>query len=455
MWCWLCHTTGVDTEVDLSAASREELLGIIASQQAVIAELQRLVEELQGRLTASSRPRGMPGNKISTRRSARRESKPRKSRSRGFGRRRMEPTDRLEHALEACPDCGTPLDGGWTHRTREVIDIPESTPRVTEHVVIARNCPVCSKRRLPRLELGGVALGRQRLGINLMSLVVTLRERARLPIRTIQWYLRTVHGLELSAGGIVRVIHSASEAARRSVAEVVRRIRASPVVFADETGWRQDGVNGFVWTFSTPYERYFVRRNRSRQVVDEVLGDEFGGVLVSDFYAAYNHYSGLKQRCWAHLLRDIHDLRVMHPDDEGVALWASAVEDIYTEARQFSHADARKRSAARRRLEHKLLALCRPYVDDASAVQRKLCRRIERFIKELFVFVAEPYVPSDNNAAERSLRHLVVSRKISGGTRSTRGTESMMTLASLFGTWHARGLNPLVACRQLLASHQL
>ena len=141
----------MDTEVDLSAASREELLGIIASQQAVIAELQRLVEELQGRLTASSRPRGMPGNKISPRRSARRESKPRKSRSRGFGRRRMEPTDRLEHALEACPDCGTPLDGGWTHRTREVIDIPESTPRVTEHVVIARNCPVCCKRRLPRL----------------------------------------------------------------------------------------------------------------------------------------------------------------------------------------------------------------------------------------------------------------------------------------------------------------
>ena len=71
------------------------------------------------------------------------------------------------------------------------------------------------------------------------------------------------------------------------------------------------------------------------------------------------------------------------------------------------------------------------------------------------MFVAEPYVPSDNNAAERSLRHLVVSRKISGGTRSTRGTESMMTLASLFGTWHAQGLNPLVACRQLLASHQL
>ena len=354
----------------------------------------------------------------------------------------MEPTDRLEHAVDICPDCGTGLSGGWTHRTREVIEIPVSAVQVTEHVVTARHCPVCRTRRIPKVELGGVAMGRQRLGINLVSLVATLRERGRLPIGTIQWYLRTVHGLELSQGAIVGVIHRAAEAARRPVAEVVDRIRGSPVVFADETGWRQDGVNGFVWTFSTPAERYFVRRNRGKQVVDEVLGEEFGGVLVSDFYAAYNHYPGLKQRCWAHLLRDIHDLRGTHPDDGALAQWAAAVKVLYTEAVEFGSADARERSAAQRRLERRLLALCRPYADDPLAVQRKLCRRIERFIKELFVFVAEPHVPSDNNAAERSLRHLVVSRKIGGGTRSARGTDSKMALASLFGTWHAQGQKP-------------
>ena len=118
-----------------------------------------------------------------------------------------------------------------------------------------------------------------------------------------------------------------------------------------------------------------------------------------------------------------------------------------TEAGDLSDADARERNAARRRLERKLLALCRPYSDDESAVQRRLCRRIERFIKELFVFVAEPGVPSDDNAAERSLRHLVVSRKIGGGTRSARGTDTRMALASLFGTWHAQRVNPLIACR--------
>ena len=98
---------------------------------------------------------------------------------------------------------------------------------------------------------------------------------------------------------------------------------------------------------------------------------------------------------------------------------------------------------------------CQPFLADPLALQGRLCRRIERHIKELFVFVAEPDVPSDNNPAERSLRHVVISRKISGGTRSERGTESKMTLASIFGTWRARGLNPLAACRQLLTSPQI
>ena len=89
-------------------------------------------------------------------------------------------------------------------------------------------------------------------------------------------------------------------------------------------------------------------------------------------------------------------------------------------------------------LESQLLSLCRPFSNDEAAPQAKLCRRIERFIKELFVFVSHPDVPSENNAAERSLRHLVISRKISGGTRSEQGINSKMILASLFGTWEPR-----------------
>ena len=247
-------------------------------------------------------------------------------------------------------------------------------------------------------------------------------------------------------------IHRTAQRAQPVVARIVDRIRASPVVHADETGWRQDGNNGYVWTFSTPTQRYFLRRGRGKAVVDEVLGEGFAGVLVSDFYAAYHHYDGPKQRCWAHLLRDIHDLRALYPDDAPLARWADAVHGIYDRAKACTHPQAKRRRTAQVALERQLLAICQPFLDDPSATQAKLCRRIERHIKELFVFVAEPEAPADNNAAERSLRHLVVSRKISGGTRSEQGTESKMTLASIFGTWRAQGLNPLTACRQLLVS---
>ena len=131
------------------------------------------------------------------------------------------------------------------------------------------------------------------------------------------------------------------------------------------------------------------------------------------------------------------------------------MRQLYDKAKECVDADGRLASRSQLALEKQLLALCRPFSNDQAAPQAKLCRRIERFIKELFVFVSHPDVPPENNAAERSLRHLVVSRKISGGTRSRQGTDSKMALASLFGAWRAKSLNPLSECRSLLISPQL
>ena len=464
----MCHKGGVDTEIEFSGSSREELVAVLADQKKVIADQQKVITELQRRveylervISSGGSAGGMPGNKPSSgrrgsERSERRES--RKRRPDGFARRRMEPTRRVTHAAESCHECGTTLAGGWVHRRREVIEVPIAPAEVIEHVFVARMCALCRKRRLPHSPLQGQVVGRRRFGINLLSLIVTLREEGRLPVRAIQQYLQTVHQLKLSAGAIVEVIHGVARQARSSVAEMLERVRASAVVHADETGWRQDGANGYVWTFSTPTERYFVRRGRNKEVVDEVLGDSFGGVLVSDFYAAYNHYPGLKQRCWAHLLRDVDDLQASYAQDAVLARWATAVHRLYRMAKAAANAAPapgpwRSVSPMQPVLEERLLALCRPFSNDQSAPQARLCRRMEQFVKELFVFVSHPQVPPDNNPAERSLRHLVVSRKISGGTRSPNGTNSKMVLASLFGAWRAKGLNPFFECQNLLASH--
>ncbi len=302
---------------------------------------------------------------------------------------------------------------------------------------------------------------RQRLGVNVLSRIATLREEGRLPIHSIQWYLRTVHRLRLSVGAIVSAIHQTAQQAQPAVAGMVDCVCASPVVHADETGWRQNGNNGYVWTFSTPTERYFpgssqgqaLRRGRGKAWWTRRLASrspEYWSAISTPpttITTVPNNAAGLT-------LRDIHDRRTLYPDDAPLAQWADAVHELYVQAKTFTHPQAKRRRTAQLALEQRLLALCRPYLDDPSATQAKLCRRIERHVKELFVFVAEPAAPPDNNAAERSLRPVVVSRKISGGTRSDQGTATKMTLASIFGTWRAQGLNPLTACRQLLTSPQ-
>src|SRR2546430_8150952 len=288
------------------------------------------------------------------------------------------------------------------------------------------------------------------MGVKLSSVIAYLRSVMREPSRQIQAYLATLHGLKISIGEIVELLHRAKGQLHPLVAALKQEIRASPAVQADETGWREDGKNGYIWSVSTPKIRYYeYHHSRGSEVVKQLLGESFEGVLGSDFYASYNIYQGLHQRCWVHLLRDGHDLKEQYPTDATVQCWFTQLKALYERACSYAGPDpslpAAKQQAARRQqqraFEQKLMQLCAPYVR-TSAPMHTLCERVERFLPELFVFVARPEVPADNNLAERSVRPLVIARKISGGSRSSKGSDTRMDLFSLFGTWAAQGLNP-------------
>lgn len=448
--------------MDLLSLSHAELIALVQQQQALIAALQATVARLERRVrdleSGDGPPRGMPGHK---REQAHAQPRPlRRKRTENHARSRSEPTARVEHALAACPDCGTPLAGGSVKRTREVIEIVPMPATVTAHVYLERCCPACGKRWTPQVDLCGQVVGRSRLGVGLLSLLATLRSAWRLPIGAIQAYLASVHDLRLSRGGIVGALRQVAQAGAATVDATLAAIRASPVVHADETGWREDGVNRYLWSFSTPTHCYYTSGSRAKGMVDTVLGPDFSGVLVSDFYAAYDHYPGVQQKCWVHLLRDIQALTRQHPDDGALRAWAAAVHDLYTRAlaaaATLTAADEGARRQARWRLQTELHETCQPYLDPTSdAPQALLCRRIAKYLHALFIFVLIPGVPPDNNPAERSVRHEVISRKISGGTRSTHGTQTRMTLATLFGTWRAQGHDPYQSCWTLLASPQI
>jgi hypothetical protein len=335
---------------------------------------------------------------------------------------------------------------------REVIEVPVVRARVVHYRVMAHWCGVCGKRVVAPLPLCGEVAGRRRAGLGLMSLVCYLKVVCRLTVRRIAELLQSLYGLHLSLGEIADLLHGSARRGSSEYEQLREEIRGSPYVHADETGWREDGVNGYLWSFSAPGVRYFVHdRSRSHEVPKRVLGEAYPGVLATDFYGAYNYHLGPHQRCWVHLLRDLKALREKHPADAGVAAWCAAVEEIYGEAKAFASPKARERSRKRQRLQQRAVEIAMPYAKTTQP-QAVLAERLLRFEPELFTFVEHPEVPSDNNAAERAIRPMVIARKVSGGTRSEQGSRTYTILASLFATWQERGLDPLLACRRLLAN---
>ncbi len=450
----------MDLPVDLAVASREELIEFIGHLFSHNQALEARIAELEGRQKAPTE--GGKERKPPSWAKANRPDRPKKerqNRAHGFARRREEPTHRVEHTTASCPDCGTLLLGGRVRRRRQIISIPRVRARVSEHVVLERTCRKCGQRWSPEPDWSALVVGRQRVGISVQQEVCVLREECRLPYGVIQRYLKWRYRLGLSVGELVALVRGVARLGQDEYNQLQQEIRASPVVYGDETGWREDGRNGYLWSFSNPEVRYFLRRgSRGSKVVEEVLGDEFDGVLVSDFYGAYNVHQGLHQRCWTHLLRDIHQLKERYPQHQGLAQWAQQVREVYDHAQACPGPDPElpetvqraQRVKLQQQCQQRLWSICKPYLG-SDAPMSVLCQRVERFLPELFTFVAEARAKADNNAAERSLRPTVVSRKISGGTRSPEGSNTKSVLASLFGTWRLRGRNPYHALNSILA----
>jgi len=451
--------------MDINTAPRGELVRLIYEMADKIhvleGEIARLKERLheKGKNTESSSntPSFVKANK------KRKRVKKRKKRTSAYTRKKEIPTETIFHSSEVCIDCGGELGKPTVTYSRQVIDLPIVSYSVTEHVIFKRWCYACKKCIQPEVDLTTSVLGRGRIGINLASTIVTLRDRVRLPIGMIAKYLKLFYSLHLSKGEIVELLHTAASIGKPRYEKLLEEIRNSDVVHADETGGREDGRNGYFWSFSTKNIHFLLyRKSRAAKVVEEIVGEEsekFNGVLTTDFYAAYNTYAGFHQRCWVHLLRDIHKLKEKHKKHPPLYKWAKQVKQVYEEARAYTGPDPNtpvglaieQRIEKQHRFEERLKQVCRDYVTK-NVLQSTLCARIMTFMPELFVFIRFPDVSPDNNAAERIIRHTVVARKISGGTRSPKGSETKSILTSLFDTWSLQGKNPLQECRLLLAT---
>ncbi|MEP7188411.1 MAG: IS66 family transposase [Roseiflexaceae bacterium] len=446
----------LEEEVIQLRGENAELRQLVAQLQAELGQARTRIAELEQQRTDPP-PFVKPNRPTST------EPKPKRKKrapQHNHGRKRMTPTRSVEHALDRCPDCHYRLQGHSLDYAREVLELPEPQPiEVIEHRVIKRFCPHCRRWHSPKLDLRGVVLGQGRIGVRIASLIGYLRTSLRLPIRRIQAYLEGLHQLSLSTGELVELLHQLRHHLQGDIDALKKQARASPILHGDETSWRENGVNGYIWAFSTPGEdavRYYeYDHSRSQAVLKRILDGKFTGHLVSDFYCGYNEYAGKHQRCWTHLLRALHELKQAHEQVADVQAWAQSVRALYERALAWLSDQQQPSQEQRERVYVELTSASHRLGLQYARVSKHpcgaLCKRLLRHEDELFQFVLIEGLSASNNLAERSIRPLVVIRKISGGSRSEEGSKTRLGLASLFETWQARGLNPLDACLDLLS----
>jgi len=445
-------------------SERAALAARIVALEAVVVALQARVAEVEAENAVLRAAAGRPPDPPSfvKPKTASPPSEPRQPRDWGHGRPCVAVPDRVvTHALDGCPGCGAPLQGGWETSRHEVIDLPPVTAEVVQHVRLLRQCAACGRRSAPPPDPAVTGPGGHgRFGPRLTALVGYLQGRLRLPLRQIQDLLAQQYGLTVSVGALGRLLATVAAQGQAAVDEFRATLPAAPYVHVDETGWRENGQPGYLWTFVTPDTQLFLRdASRATRVAAEVLGAEYPGVIVADGYVAYSALPSQKQRCWVHLLRHGHELTTRYPDAAAAHCWVARVRALYDHARarvarpRFRALREDLRAQVRQTLEAAVLRLATPHRDASLPEWRNLARFLVAHVTELFVFVQFPDVPSHNNPAEQALRPLVIARKISGGTRSAEGTARRLTLCSLLQTAHVRGLAPLDTLLALLTGH--
>jgi transposase len=345
--------------------------------------------------------------------------------------------------LTNCTTCNNELSQSNAVDDRLVEDIPVPQIVATLYHIQRQWCGHCQKEvsAVPPGTIPGF-----RFGLNLLLVMLTLKYRLRTPLARIREFLRHHYGFAVTEGGIQGILHRLKERFTPQYQQILKEIRKTKVKHADETSWRIEGQNAWVWLFATQKAAYYtIEETRGKGVPDWVLkGSAPGSVLVRDEYAVYRKQPMEQQSCWTHTLRVSRDAAGRPDASAEVSALHAELKAMFADvemviARPFMTAERR---SAFVRLQEQLTEIeARPYAHrDAQAVQT----RIRNQHANLLTAVLHEDVPLTNNHAERQIRPMVVTRKISGGSRSPQGAATHAVNMSVLQTIALKG-KPLMA----------
>ena len=346
------------------------------------------------------------------------------------------------YTLDACPDCGHRLrPAKQAPRVIQQVEVIENPLRIAEHRGRAYWCRHCRRVHYaplpPTVEKGGL------VGPRLTALIGFLKGACHMSFSTIRKFLRDVVGVTISRGQLSKVINKVSAALRETYEELVRRLPTEPRLNVDETGHKENKRRMWTWCFrAADFTVFRIAGTRSSQVLWDLLGREFQGVLGCDYFSAYRKYmkddSVLVQFCLAHLIRDLKFLTTL-PDPATAAYGQDILDAVRELFHVFHQREAMSASAFLAALADRREAVVAAALVDAPDTReaRNLADRFRLHGNAYFQFITTPGVEPTNNLAEQAIRFVVIDRLITQGTRSEKGR-----------TWCERIWTVLATCAQ-------
>jgi hypothetical protein len=360
----------------------------------------------------------------------------------------------VEHAPQACAACRSALGPEVerrcvsAHNSLELVRA-DMALQVTanRHSYFALRCS-CGHDNVayPRVGLSSSIEGRKRnlamserclVGPMLATFIAALSLRCRLSRRKIQEFLADWLDLELGVATIERCIHEFGLASEPVVEQLIEDIRAAEIVHLDETPWYQKGSLRWMWVATTALATVFQIGSRRKEELTALIGEAFLGWLVTDGYLAYRDHPR-RQRCLAHLIRKGLALAEGYYDG-GYGFGRDLVRDLRRLIERVHDGEGGDTPAVNR-LMARIKGNCQRNRDGVEKKVRELAGEILNDWTAVVAFVFDPTLPPTNNDAERALRHAVIARRISFGTRTDEGSRFYAAALSVIDTCRKRGV---------------
>lgn len=299
-------------------------------------------------------------------------------------------------------------------------------------VDVVRDVCKCNKCGLKFVAMDGRTPVQGRFGINLIVLVIFLKFIVRGVLRKTSSFLDASFALKLAPASVQAIIERAAKAGETEYESLKSKIKTAKLLYIDETSFRVLGRNWWVWAFRSDTDLLLVIRNsRGNNVLEEILGKEYAGIVVCDCWRAYDFLSNATlQRCWAHLLRKSKEL-------ESVAgrHFHKKLSKLFEQIIKFNK---KERAQQHRRYKYaQMTAEMQKLISHYSRYEE--CEAVTKYInfhlESWFTCIKTAGVQPTNNYAEQAIRETVLVRKIIGAFRSEKGTTTYETIASLIATW--------------------